>query len=152
MIQHKTVVILVSKSGKFGISDKYLLIKRANRPYRGFWAPPGGHVDDGESVYKAAAREAREETGEIKLLDRKPLFSTIHDARLGHRHHAHVFRGVVAGRIRAASDAKQLGWFTLNQIANLNVTHYTNIALNRLFPKLSFPDFAHHRHERTKRR
>lgn len=40
-----------------------LLIKRKYNPDAGFWSIPGGHLDLGEKVEDAAAREAQEETG-----------------------------------------------------------------------------------------
>ncbi|MFW9877902.1 MAG: NUDIX hydrolase [Candidatus Thorarchaeota archaeon] len=40
-----------------------LLIKRKYDPDAGFWSIPGGHLDLGEKVEKAAEREAYEETG-----------------------------------------------------------------------------------------
>jgi len=41
-----------------------LLIQRAEHPYRGWWALPGGHVHQGtESADQAATRELAEETG-----------------------------------------------------------------------------------------
>jgi 8-oxo-dGTP diphosphatase len=42
---------------------KVVLIRRANEPFRGRWALPGGFVDVGESVEQAAVREIEEETG-----------------------------------------------------------------------------------------
>jgi len=43
--------------------NRLLLLKRGLAPYRGYWAPPGGYVEFGESLETAAAREAREEVG-----------------------------------------------------------------------------------------
>ncbi|WP_298500688.1 NUDIX hydrolase [uncultured Methanobrevibacter sp.] len=40
----------------------FILIKRKNDPYKGYWALPGGFVDYGEKVENAAIREAKEET------------------------------------------------------------------------------------------
>jgi ADP-ribose pyrophosphatase YjhB (NUDIX family) len=40
-----------------------LLMRRALEPRRGFWSPPGGFVELGESTEDAAAREAQEEVG-----------------------------------------------------------------------------------------
>ena len=45
-----------------------VLIRRTIPPLQGYWAPPAGHVEIGESVPEATIREAQEETGlEIKL-------------------------------------------------------------------------------------
>lgn len=44
-------------------AGELVLIKRNLEPLRGYWAPPGGYVEVGESVEEAVVREAREETG-----------------------------------------------------------------------------------------
>jgi ADP-ribose pyrophosphatase YjhB (NUDIX family) len=49
--------------------DQILLIKRGLPPYCGFWAPPGGYVEPGESLESAAAREVNEEVGVSLLPD-----------------------------------------------------------------------------------
>jgi 8-oxo-dGTP diphosphatase len=57
-------------------SGKVLMICRANDPGYGLWSMPGGYVDRGEVVEKAAAREVREETGlEVEIERLIGLFS-----------------------------------------------------------------------------
>ena len=57
------VGVLINKNGKI------LLIKRKGSHGEGSWAPPGGHIDFGESVRDCAKREVKEEIGiEIKNL------------------------------------------------------------------------------------
>ncbi len=43
--------------------NQVLLVQRRNPPDAGLWGFPGGHVEWGESVGAAAARELLEETG-----------------------------------------------------------------------------------------
>ena len=43
--------------------ERLLMVRRAIPPYTGSWAPPGGFIDEGESIDAAAIREVREETG-----------------------------------------------------------------------------------------
>ncbi len=129
MIQHDTVSMVIEKDGKF------LLVKRADAPECGYWAVPGGHVEKGESHLRAAKRESREEVGGIEITTKKPVFVFVHDIKIGHRHKAHVFLGRVKGRVRAASDAKKLGWFTLNRMKRMNITHYTKKIINKLYSK-----------------
>ena len=55
------------------VRDKHLLlIKRKYNPDAGYWSIPGGHLDLGEEVEKAAEREGFEEIMRGKALnDRK---------------------------------------------------------------------------------
>ncbi len=65
-------------------SKGIILIKRKNPPHG--WAIPGGFVDYGESLEKAAIREAKEETN----LDVKSIrqFHTYSDPKRDPRHHS----------------------------------------------------------------
>jgi len=50
--------------------NRIVLVKRAIEPGYGKWVFPGGYVDRGEEVRRAAVREAREETGLDVRIDR----------------------------------------------------------------------------------
>lgn len=43
--------------------DKILMIERERGDYAGYWALPGGKIEQGEHVAEAAEREIEEETG-----------------------------------------------------------------------------------------
>ena len=42
--------------------EKILLLKRANKPFKGFWHHVGGQVENNESLRSAMKREFKEET------------------------------------------------------------------------------------------
>ena len=42
---------------------RLLLIRRAEQPYQGEWALPGGFMQQGETIQETARRELKEETG-----------------------------------------------------------------------------------------
>ena len=86
------------------IEGGIVLIERKNPPPG--WAIPGGFVDYGESVERAAVREAKEETClDVKLTEQ---FYTYSDPKRDPRHHtlAVVFIATAHGTPRAADDAR----------------------------------------------
>ena len=53
--------------------DRLLLLRRANTGFLdGYYSLPGGHVEAGEEVARAAVREVREET-RIEILEIEPV-------------------------------------------------------------------------------
>lgn len=53
----------VSVTVLFDGTGKFLILKNARGPFKGFWGIPGGKANAFESSRKAALREAFEETG-----------------------------------------------------------------------------------------
>jgi len=89
-----------------------LLIKRANDPYKGKWALPGGFVDENERLEHAAARELEEETGVKRV--RLEQVATFGDPGRDPRGHtvSVAFAGVLGRHqeVKAGDDAAEADW------------------------------------------
>jgi len=108
-----TVDIIIEverENGREGI----VLIERKNPPFG--WALPGGFVEYGESLEKAAVREAGEETSlDVDLVSQLHTYS---DPERDPRQHtiSTVFVARGRGKPRARDDAKNIGVFTPEEI------------------------------------
>lgn len=112
-----------------------LLIKRANHPFKGKWALPGGFCRPTESVYETAKRELFEETNVSNAYlqltsvhsekDRDPRGWIISNAWLG-------LIDRYKCNLRADTDAWEAAWFTIKSFestitnSNMNSTEYTH--------------------------
>ena len=92
-----------------------VLIERKNPPHG--WALPGGFVDYGESLERAAVREAKEEISlDVELIEQ---FHTYSDPSRDPRHHtiSTIFIARASGTPRGADDAKRAELFTESALA-----------------------------------
>ena len=90
-----------------------VLIRRSEAPLAGYWAPPAGYVETGESVAEAAVREAREECGlDIVLDDLAGVYSQADVDVLIVAYSAHS----TGGSLVAGDDASEAGLFAAGQM------------------------------------
>lgn len=108
-------------------SEEVLLVRRTLDPFRGAWSIPAGFVNAFEDPSEAARRECLEETG--LTVELEGLFDI-----LTGREHARgsdillVYRArVLRGRLAAADDADQAGWFRLNALPTLAFNSTTKV-------------------------
>jgi 8-oxo-dGTP diphosphatase len=111
-------------------ASEILLIKRKNEPFRDTWALPGGFVDEGEDLEDAAIRELEEETS-VKI-NRAEQLKAFGKPGRDPRHHtvSIAFLAFVPENTTAvaADDAKEIGWFTIDDLPALAFDHAEIIA------------------------
>ncbi|MBU0585085.1 MAG: NUDIX domain-containing protein [Alphaproteobacteria bacterium] len=100
--------------------DRLLLVLRARPPSRGYYAFPGGHVEEGETLEAAARRELAEETG-LEALALAPLVMLRVDGDAVD-YDLQVFSGFHAGgEAVAADDAETAAFYTLEEMERMPV-------------------------------
>lgn len=117
------VVILQLQDNK----PHVLLIQRAQPPFEGYWALPGGFVNMEESLENAAARELTEETG-LKCVELEQ-FHTYGDPHRDPRGrvisvaYCTVLQSETIISIRGGGDAKEARWYPLADLPELAFDH-----------------------------
>lgn len=102
---------------------KVLLVKRKFEPAAGQWAIPGGKLKFGETLKQAAEREILEETGIcIEAGQVAHVFEWI-----GAQHYVIIDldASYISGKIEAADDADEAGWFSAAELKHMNLTAST---------------------------
>ncbi len=107
-----------------------LLVQRANPPFAGNWALPGGFVDEGESVAAAAPRELEEETGlRVGPLELLGVHDTPgRDPRGWTVSVVYLARISVRAEVKGGDDARDARWFTVVGLPELAFDHTAIVA------------------------
>ena len=99
-----------------------LLIKRRTDPFKGRYALPGGMVEYGEPVEKAAVREVKEETGlDVELEGILGVYSDPDRDPRGHTVSIVFFATPKKGKMAGSSETEDVGYKTLNEIEKLEL-------------------------------
>ena len=107
-----------------------LLVRRGQPPAENLWAIPGGSVEIGETLQRAAEREIREETG-IQIRAGKPVytFDVIERDPNGRIRFHYVIVDLtaeyVSGELTAGDDAIEARWFSADEIKTIAVNATT---------------------------
>jgi len=126
---------------------KVLLIRRAQEPYAGMWALPGGFVEIDESLRRAAWRELREETGvRASFLEQLGAFGHP-DRDPRERVITVTYYALVANErleVKAGSDAAEARLFSFADLPELAFDHSRILrrARARLKEKIADPVIA----------
>ncbi len=145
-----TKVLLTSDIVLFTIQQermKVLLVRRASEPYKGFWALPGGFVQEGESLAECARRELLEETGvDEAYLEQLYTFGDPDRDPRGRVVTVAYFALVRSDELilEAATDADAAAWFPVDQLPDLAFDHaeILQVARERLAAKVEYSTIA----------
>jgi 8-oxo-dGTP diphosphatase len=98
---------------------RLLLVRRGHEPAMGTWSLPGGRVEEGESDEEAVARELLEETGLVVLPG--PLVGRVErPGPDGSVYEIYDYAAeAVSGRLQAGTDATDVRWVAVRDLAGL---------------------------------
>lgn len=109
-------------NGSDGLS--VLLIERANEPFKGCWAFPGGFMEMEEDAEDCAKRELKEETGlEIRTMRQLGAFTDVNRDPRGRTVSIAYYAVVEKSEVVGADDAIQARWFPIDSIPPLAFDH-----------------------------
>ena len=122
--------------------ERVALVKRGHPPLEGKWSIPGGVLEIGETLRKAAVREALEETGlAVEPGELLGVFERVIPDEEGRMRYHYVLIDFlcrrVAGEVQAGDDAREVRWFRREELADLELARETEEVILKGFEKLA---------------
>jgi 8-oxo-dGTP diphosphatase len=123
--------------------NQILLLRRFNTGYEdGNYSVPAGHLDGGETVIAAAAREAEEETG-LQLEKNNIIFSSVmhrieEEERVDFFVHVHGWQG--EPRNTEPDKCDELRWVNVDELPD-NIIPYVKKAIQNHRDGINFDEF-----------
>lgn len=105
---------------------KILMVQEAHEACRGQWNFPAGHLDEGENIFDAAIREAKEETGyDVELKDfvtlQNLLLTNLENTKLRHLFHVVFTAEVKGGKIAYdKNEIMDVQWLDIDKVLAMN--------------------------------
>ena len=118
---------------------RVLLVRRLQPPLQGRWSLPGGLVETGETLAEAVRREVREETGlDVEVGPIVEVVERVVPDQDGRVEYHYVLLDYLCtrrgGTARAASDAGDVTWATLDELApRYGIAKSTKRVIERAF-------------------
>jgi 8-oxo-dGTP diphosphatase len=124
--------------------DRVALVKRGHPPLQGRWSIPGGVLEIGETLRKAAVREALEETGlTIEPGELLGVFERVVPDEEGRMKYHYVLIDFlcrrISGELQAGDDAEEVRWFRRNELGMLGLSKETEEVILKGFEKTGAP-------------
>jgi 8-oxo-dGTP diphosphatase len=102
---------------------KILLVKRKGNPFVGYWALPGGFMERGETLRKAAPREVLEETGmKVSIEKMIAIYDDPKRNPMGHAVTVTFLCKVTGGKLRPQEEeVSETRFFSIPEISKLKL-------------------------------
>ncbi len=140
MTDQKQPVPLVGVSILVMKEHQVLLIKRAHVHGEGTWAPPGGHLNFGETFEQCAIRETKEETGvDIRDVTFKVITNDVFTNEQKHYITIWVEAHYAGGEVRLAApyEESEVGWFSVYDLPHPLFLPLQHLLAGKTFPALT---------------